>query len=56
MAGEATRPTGIPALGDVPWGTHMCQLYEGEQDMLEILIPYLAAGLASNDRSPHGQQ
>jgi two-component system, LuxR family, sensor kinase FixL len=43
------RPTGIAGLGELPWGAHLCQFYEGEAELLEILVPYFAAGLAANE-------
>ncbi len=46
---EKTRRTGIPIIGDVPWGTHFCQFYENQQDLIETLVPYFKAGLESNE-------
>lgn len=46
---EQLRPSGIKGLGDVPWGAHLCQFYESDSELLEILVPYFAAGLASNE-------
>src|SRR5437016_9405413 len=43
------RQTGIEALGEMPWGTHLCHFYETKQDLLDILIPYFKAGLESNE-------
>lgn len=43
------RNTGIPLIGDVPWGAHFCQFYENEQDLVDILVPYFAAGLRNNE-------
>ena len=43
------RHTGIPLIGDVPWGTHFCQFYEGPRDLIEILVPYFKAGLENNE-------
>jgi hypothetical protein len=39
------RPTGIPAVGDVPWGTHFFLFYETKEDLLDALVPYFKAGL-----------
>ena len=44
-----SRKTGIRILGDVPWGTHGCLFYETQRDLLEVLIPFIAAGLESNE-------
>ncbi len=43
------RHTGIPAVGDVPWGTHFCQFYATGQDLAETLVPYFREGLAANE-------
>ncbi|MFC1999202.1 MEDS domain-containing protein [Chloroflexota bacterium] len=43
------RSTGIDIIGDVPWGTHLCQFYQTREDLLEILVPYFKKGLESNE-------
>jgi len=43
------RRSGIPLIGDLPWGTHFCQFYETKKDLLDILIPYLRSGLLGNE-------
>ncbi len=43
------RHTGIPVIGDVPWGTHFCQFYHDPQDLIDILVPYFKAGLENNE-------
>ncbi len=35
------RRSGIACVGEVPWGTHFCQFYETEQDLLDILATSL---------------
>ena len=48
--GRATaRKTGIELVGDVAWGTHFCQFYETDQDLIETLVPYFKEGLESNE-------
>lgn len=42
-------PTGIPIVGEVPWGTHFCHFYEDRQDLIDILVPYFKAGLENNE-------
>lgn len=34
----------------MPWGTHFCQFFDDVDDLLEIVVPYFAAGLAANER------
>ncbi len=43
------RKFGIEQVGVVPWGTHLCQLYETKKELLEILVPYFEAGLHGNE-------
>ena len=44
-----TRKTGIDILSDVPWGIHVCQFYQTKEDLIDILVPYLKAGLENNE-------
>lgn len=46
---ENLRDSGIKSIGAVPWGTHICQFYQTKKDLMEILVPYLEAGLESNE-------
>jgi len=43
------RPSGIEGMGDMPWGTHFCMFYQTKEDLLDILIPYIKAGLENNE-------
>jgi signal transduction histidine kinase len=43
------RKTGIPALGDIPWGTHVCHFYHTKEDLIDILVPYFKAGLENHE-------
>lgn len=43
------RNSGISIVGSVPQGTHICVFYQTKEDLLEILVPYFAAGLANNE-------
>ncbi|MDP1860769.1 MAG: MEDS domain-containing protein, partial [Gemmatimonadaceae bacterium] len=46
---ECLRKSGIDIIGDVPWGTHFCQFYRTQGDLLDILVPYFKAGLDNNE-------
>jgi len=46
---EERRPSGIDIVSDVPWGTHLCQFYQTEEDLIDILVPYFKAGLENNE-------
>ncbi len=43
------RDSGISLIGDLPWGSHFCQFYQTAEDLFEILLPYLRAGLENNE-------
>ena len=43
------RKSGIAVVGDVPWGTHLCQFYQTREDLLDVLVPYFKAGLENNE-------
>ncbi len=47
--GQKIRKTGIDIIGDVPWGTHLCQFYQNKEDLIDILLPYFKAGLENNE-------
>ena len=46
---QPLRKLGIAGVQDVPWGTHICQVYTTPLDLLEILAPYFSEGLKSNE-------
>jgi len=43
------RKSGIGTVGDIPWGTHFCQFYQSERDLLDVLVPYFKTGLEQNE-------
>jgi len=43
------RESGISLIGDLPWGSHFCQFYQTQEDLLETLAPYVRAGLEHNE-------
>lgn len=43
------RESGIALIGDLPWGSHFCQFYQTQEDLLDTLVPYFRAGLESNE-------
>jgi PAS domain S-box-containing protein len=46
---RSTRNSGIDSIGNIAWGTHFCQFYQTDQDLIDILVPYLKAGLGGNE-------
>ena len=48
LVGRARGP-GLRLLGDVPWGRHVALFYERKEDLLELCVPFLKAGLESTE-------
>ena len=46
---EEYRESGIEILGLIRWGTHMAQLYNTKNDLIEVLVPYIGSGLEENE-------
>jgi PAS domain S-box-containing protein len=46
---QTLRPSGLPFLGDLPWGSHICQFYRSASELLELLVPWFKAGLENNE-------
>jgi DNA-binding CsgD family transcriptional regulator len=43
------RKSGIPVLGRILWGAHLCLFYETKQDLIDSIATYFAAGLKDNE-------
>lgn len=43
------RDSGLDFLGDISWGAHLAQFYRTRDDLIEIAVPYLRAGLENNE-------
>jgi signal transduction histidine kinase len=41
--------SGLPGVGDVAWGAHVCHFYRTRDDLLDSLVPYFKAGLEQNE-------
>ena len=48
-AEPALRKTGIPVMGDMAWGTHICVFYETREDLLDAAVSFFEVGLRSNE-------
>jgi len=44
-----TRRSGIPGVGNIDWGEHLCAMYSGKQELLKLVVPYIQAGLLDNE-------
>ncbi len=53
------RPSGIPQAGSLPWGTHFGVFHASERELLDVVVPFVRAGLEGNElcswevRDPH---
>jgi hypothetical protein len=47
---EHLTPCGIPGIGVLPWGTHLCHFYSDRQELVDSLVPYFKAGLINRER------
>src|ERR1700716_3834959 len=43
------RRTGIPVLGRISWGAHICLFYETKQDLLDTHVAYFKIGLQDDE-------
>jgi PAS domain S-box-containing protein len=43
------RDSGLESLGQVEWGTHVCQFFDTPQDLLAVVPRYITAGLQNNE-------
>ena len=52
MTVVASEPTLFPvdSFGRLPYGTHLCHLYRGEQELFSAAIPFIRAGLENHER------
>ena len=48
-AGTLTE-CGVPGIGKIPYGSHMCHLYRDRDSLAAALVPFFAAGLRANER------
>lgn len=49
MTSNDRRRGGLPVLGSVPWGAHVCHFYETRDDVLDTVLPFIATGLADDE-------
>jgi hypothetical protein len=44
-----TRRSGIPGVGNIGWGEHLCALYNRKQELLKLVVSFIEAGLLDNE-------
>jgi signal transduction histidine kinase len=49
MSSAASSPSGIQAVGTIPFGSHFCQFYRTKEDLVDSLVPFFEAGLRNNE-------
>jgi hypothetical protein len=49
MRVKKLRKSGLRVLDEMPWGRHFSLFYETKEDLLEMVVPYLKAGLEANE-------
>ena len=42
--------TGITAISKVDRGTHICHFFKGREDLTDVIIPFIRAGLVDNEK------
>jgi signal transduction histidine kinase len=47
---EQLRSSGISAVGSLPWGSHFCQFYAEQEDLVDSLVPFFKAGLDGHEK------
>ena len=43
------RETGIQAIKEVPWGTHLCSFYRRKEELLDLVSAFIKTGLEQNE-------
>jgi hypothetical protein len=41
---------GLPGVGPIPYGIHMCHFYREREELVDALVPFFAAGLRNRER------
>ncbi|NUN94630.1 MAG: MEDS domain-containing protein [Candidatus Omnitrophica bacterium] len=49
MKAKQSRKTDIPWIETLPWGTHFCHLHREQSELHDAVVPFLRAGLESNE-------
>ena len=43
-------PTGIASVPQVAWGTHFCHFYKDKEELSNVIVPFIKAGLDNNEK------
>ena len=44
-----TRRSGIPGVGNIGWGEHLCAFFNRKQELLKLVVSFIEAGLLDNE-------
>jgi signal transduction histidine kinase len=47
---RSDRPSGLPGVAGLSWGSHLCQFFANRDDLASILVPFFRAGLENDER------
>src|SRR5688572_6087383 len=47
---RSDRPSGLPGIAGLSWGSHLCQFFASRDDLAAILVPFFRAGLENDER------
>jgi hypothetical protein len=50
MMKTTTTDCGIPHIGKIQWGSHICHFFQKRDDLVRALVPYFRAGLENGER------
>src|SRR5512146_440638 len=45
----ASRPSGIQPVRELPWGSHFAVFHASPRELLDVLVPFITAGLQGNE-------
>ena len=46
---KAVHKAAADMIANLPWGSHFCHFYQTKKDLLDIMVPYIKAGLLNNE-------
>ena len=49
MISDKSKNNGNEIINELKWGSHFCYLYNNEEDLLKLIVPYFKIGLENNE-------
>ncbi|HYE97558.1 MAG TPA: MEDS domain-containing protein [Planctomycetota bacterium] len=50
MGDAPTTNSGLPGVGEVAYGSHICHFYRNRKELVDVLVPFFKAGLEQGER------